>query len=781
MDETVIVLPSARAIRYAQLHTEQETLFLPNYITMSEFISKLTYVPGYRNIDDEMRLILLLEAANFHSFEKLKIDRNFFTFTKNSNFIFNFFEELAGELVAIEKLESADLYGEYEEHIAILQQLYYNYQKLCDENKLLDKIFLSKLYKFNSSFVKQYSKITIKLDGYLTNFEMELLFLAAKYCEVFVEFQASMFNIKMQEKLREQGFKIETQGLYLLNFTKKKVESFTVKKERAEVSCISFSEELLQVAFVKKKIYEFIKKGYDPNKIAVVLPNESSAKLLRIFDTKANLNFAMGIPLQESLLLKQIEAARAYLDDKTKQNEARLNHLGEDAYVILSPNYKALVRESDFISTMKALGELSDNKREKEIYLKVLHNFSSILPFIQEITCKMALSLFLRRLYAESLDDIRGGKITVMGVLETRAIEFDAVIIIDFDEHSVPRRSNKDMFLNTQLRKISGLPTLNDRENLQKHYYEMLLLNARESAICFVESEQKSGSRFLKELAIEINQSKFEKSYSDILFTSQKRNIFIEDEIIEAYSFQNSELSASKLKIFLSCKRAFYYKYIRKIKEHDIPQDTPPEHAIGESIHRALCKLYQKKKSYDSVDELYKDLQYELDALICESELEHYLVSLYKKRLWGFCQNEVERFNAGWSVLSVEKAYEREYRGINLIGRVDRVDKRENFIELLDYKTGSYKTYTKNSLENAVDFQLEFYALLSASEGNLDRCGFYDLKEGKIVYEPLFNEKMALLESHLADLLLIEEINFQKCEDTSHCTFCPYKIICGRK
>ena len=79
-----------------------------------------------------------------------------------------------------------------------------------------------------------------------------------------------------------------------------------------------------------------------------------------------------------------------------------------------------------------------------------------------------------------------------------------------------------------------------------------------------------------------------------------------------------------------------------------------------------------------------------------------------------------------------------------------------------------------------MDFQLEFYYLLAASLGNVVGCGYYDLKEGKIVPEAFLEEKLAVLQSNLKDLLSVEEVNFELCEDTKHCLFCEYKIICGR-
>jgi len=64
----------------------------------------------------------------------------------------------------------------------------------------------------------------------------------------------------------------------------------------------------------------------------------------------------------------------------------------------------------------------------------------------------------LTRLKGRSEDDVRGGKVTVIGVLETRGGNFDGVIVPDFCDDFVPRRSQKDLFLNTNIRKILVFP-----------------------------------------------------------------------------------------------------------------------------------------------------------------------------------------------------------------------------------------------------------------------------------------------------------------------------------
>jgi len=77
MNNQTIILPSARAIRHEQLSIDKQTLFLPNFITISEFISKLCIVENFKMLDADSRVLLLLEASDFDSFTHLQIQRNF--------------------------------------------------------------------------------------------------------------------------------------------------------------------------------------------------------------------------------------------------------------------------------------------------------------------------------------------------------------------------------------------------------------------------------------------------------------------------------------------------------------------------------------------------------------------------------------------------------------------------------------------------------------------------------------------------------------------------------
>ncbi len=785
MNNSTIVLPSARAIRHEQQLQENQTLFLPNYITMSEFISKLCVVKDFKPIDADSRVLLLLKASSFDSFKELQIERNFFTFTKNSSYIFKFFEELAHELYDISNLANNDIYAEYEEHIEILQELYIRYEKLCLEQNILDKIFLPKLYKFNETYASSHKKILLNINGHLTNFEFELLEKTTKFCEVNIVFKTSRFNSKMQEKFLTLGIELEDGYEYLLSLNNSSITSKIKIESNKNVSCLSFSESLLQVAYIKQKIYEFIKKGYKADRLAVILPDENFAQYLKLFDKNNNFNFAMGEPYNQTAIYKKLDASCRYLEQDSKENKARLNRVGDDLFEILKPIYFKNLLEvniSEFFESYKESfrTERAEDKKIIKIYDEELYKFNKILPHLGEMTVKSIISMFLQRLASRSLDDIAGGKITVMGVLETRSVEFDGVIIVDFNDSNVPKRSDKDMFLNTQIRSAASLPTMSDRENLQKHYYEMLINSSKEVAISFVKSSESSESRFLKQLGIKESNEYDESEYAKILFEKQVIKDTQETEIYGTYDFKHKKLSATRLKAFLTCKRKFYYKYIEKLEGHIIPKDIPQEFEIGSAVHRALDELYTKQNYYQDAKQLKSDLDKELDASAGKSELDKYLIALQKKRLEEFAKNEIKWFSDGWRVKACEKTLETQFGGITLYGQIDRIDIKDDEIFVLDYKTGSYPIYNKNSFVDATDFQLEFYYLLSRHLSQNISCGYYDLKENKIVPEAFLEEKLEILKSNIQDLLKLEEIPFSKCEDEKNCLFCDYRIMCGR-
>ena len=143
-----------------------------------------------------------------------------------------------------------------------------------------------------------------------------------------------------------------------------------------------------------------------------------------------------------------------------------------------------------------------DEEKKDEIYEEELFKFQNLLKNLGLIELQKAIKLFLNRLSSRTKDDVMGGKVTVMGLLESRGMSYEGVIIVDFSDEFVPKRSQKDMFLSSSIRSYANLPNKADRENLQRYFHNSLISNAKKVAISYTKNDQSMGSRFLDELGL---------------------------------------------------------------------------------------------------------------------------------------------------------------------------------------------------------------------------------------------------------------------------------------
>ncbi len=773
------IYPTSRALRYSIENLPPQNRLLEKKITISDFISRATIVDDRLFVDQERRTLLLREATKIENFSELGIEREFFNFLKNSQILFKFFEELAVEGVELDRLLEVDIYASYEEHITILKKVLSRYIALLDENGYVDKITMPKLYTINNEYIKGFDKIVLYLEGYLTNFEFELFSKISKLTNLEIELHTNLHNKKMLEKFKSLGFELELDRDYQLDISSSKI----VSQKRASNTMGRFrlfasNDRLMQVAFVKRALYELVERGVDPKKIAVITPDSSFATLLKLMDDENNFNLAMGISFTKSEIYRELIALYEWFRDPTLANIYKLKRVGFDLESA-TKRTKKWGKNLDSSSMSQELESFIKGKsdQEAEIYQEELHNFKRLFPSFEDRPFIRVLHLFITRLQQRSIDDVTGGKVTVMEVLESRGVAFDGVVVVDFNEGTVPTKSKKDLFLSSGIRALASLPTPSDRENLQKYYYKRLFERAKHIYISYVEDEQNSPSRFIEELKIKQEREKPNELYHDILFQkATQREPYIPESIKLEYDFTKVELSASRLKTFLECPRKYYFRYIRGFKEATLPTDIKDEKDMGNLLHLVLKDIYTKKSFYDDGDELYIDIQ---RALYRQSESDmifRYHVDIWLERLKQFAINEVERFGRGYRVEHCEKRLTCEYNGFKLVGTIDRIDRLDGRVSVIDYKSGNIPDV---SLNKSVDFQLQFYHLLASTLGDVEGCYYYELKSAKLKEDSKFDQKMSLLGEKLA-LLKEREFDFYMTEDKTVCKYCPYNKLCMR-
>ncbi|GAA9493844.1 ATP-dependent deoxyribonuclease AddB [Helicobacter pylori] len=748
----LFVFSSTRRLKHFYL--EQGEGFLPSAMSMGSFFEQAFYIPNKKKIPNSVRLILMIDTIKAIAKEKKSIleglllfENSFLGYLESTSFLFDLFDELSSACIKLNELSSKDIYLDYEKHLEVLEMIYDRYVKKLEELGFYDKIMQEKP-TILKEFFEHFSSIEWYLDGFMSVFEGQCLLEVAELVPITLHLSCDKYNQKFLEFL---NLKLETDCDYSIDFKTQKILSQTFNDQKIEPKLYANSSYLKQGALVLQTIEEYLQKDNDPNKMAIITPNADFLPFLKLLDKNNNLNFAMGLGAKNSPyyteLVKILEDLETSGFDLSASPLLDLENL-----------------------TLPLLEQQSSKEKAplKEAHSQIMHQYHLLKNTLKNYSLKDLLHLYLQEFEANfRLDDSSGGKIRVMDTLETRGMQFDKIVIVDFNETCVPSLKDCDLFLNSALRKSLNLPTLLDKKNLQKHYYYQLFKNSKEVVLSYIESETSKASNMLLELNLHIEPIK--DAYT--LFAPSPLKDYQEEEIKAAIP-KDFSFSASSLNAFLTCKRRFYYHYMKRFKES--PKDENNS-AVGSLLHELLKEAYEKDKNPYALEERLIQLLETRENITPKERLDT-LVAL--KKIQAFYLKEKERFKAKIKILDLEKSFETIIQGVVFKGRIDRIDKTaDNEIILLDYK---FKSNLK--LDNT-DYQMAIYAFALKNLGYKDpiKAFFYDLRKGELVEEDelILQAKMDHLEFSLIPELK-QEIGFKKTLEVKDCEYCSFKDMCNR-
>lgn len=779
----LLVFPTSRAIRDYIFKQKTNNTLLPFTLTIDEFLKKSIFLPNLKYCEEEHRILFLNDAIKNIDINKLGISSNFTKFLKQSDYIYRFFLELASEKVEISQIQDVDTYDFYLEHLEILKAIRKNYIEILEKNSYIDRINLDKHYKINSSFLDKFDEIELHFEGYFTKVEFEIIEKISQISNLQIIFYSNTYNQKSLELFKNLGFEIKLDYKYKLDLKNRGLlEEQQIENMLETYEIKGFSSRINQIAYIKSCIEKSVKSGVDPSNIALVLPDESFANTISLFDSEKYFNYAMGKNIKNQNIYQIANAIYLYLSEDEEKNISNLSYLELDRDFIdknIKLFWNKITNKEQFLAITDFIRQKEDNIELVEKYDEFLYKLNiTLFSNENKILLKDVYKIFLQKLANLTLDDVNSGKITVLGLLETRALNFDAVIICDFNEVYIPKISLKDKFLSTKLKQLSHLPTHFDRESLQKYYYKRLITSSKNVFISYVENETNQISRFANELfskniKISINDS----FYKHILYDNHQIKHSNED-IIQKIDLAKFVWSATSLKNFLECKRRFYLQYILKLNEHSISL-KPKSYELGNIIHLILKDFYlQEERNTNLFEELF--LKYKSSNPFLTLDLE-----VWKRKLIKFYEVDKKRLQNNRQIVLLEKNFSIKFQDINIKGVIDRVDKFDEVYEVIDYKTSSNLLIdTQKTYEKSVDFQLEFYflAIKELYKTSNIKVFYYDLNECLLKEEITKNEKLELLTSKFEEIKALSknDINFSKCEDKSSCLYCSYKTICDR-
>lgn len=374
----------------------------------------------------------------------------------------------------------------------------------------------------------------------------------------------------------------------------------------------------------------------------------------------------------------------------------------------------------------------------------------------------------------------------VMGVLESRNLDFKRVIICDVNEGSFPPGGGINSMIPFNLRRAFRLPVQEQNDAIYAYTFYRLLHRAEEVHLIYstAANQGKAGemSRFLQQMRVELGLEKPNIVMLEATLTPG-REIVIEKtspimNVLKGYVVNGDpkehrkKLSASAINAYLDCSLRFYFRYVAGLKEKDEVASEVDAGVFGSILHKAIEYLYQvpegKASRHISPHELER-IKPQIPLMVDQSILEFYgkdkgdkieltgQMHIVREIFINYIEAIVDYDAASgdFNILGLEKEHhatisvplEGEIRPIGLFGLIDRMDEQNGVVRLLDYKTGKDKRSMasitslfdrEDKSRNKAGLQTLLYAYLYQFE---NPSNSKSLKPGLFNVKEIFGEK----------------------------------------
>ena len=419
----------------------------------------------------------------------------------------------------------------------------------------------------------------------------------------------------------------------------------------------------------------------------------------------------------------------------------------------------------------------------------------------------------------------------IMGPLETRALDFDNLIILSCNEGMFPRRAVAPSFIPAELRKGFGLPTYEYQDSVWAYYFYRLIQRASNVWLLFDSRTElsRSGeeSRYIRQLQMlydfDLRRYVVKAPLQD---AAAAADIEKTDGDLAAMQADGFSLSVSALQNYLSCPAKFYYSKVKGLKAADEVSEALDAGMLGTVLHETMQTLYGADKiiSKAYLEKLLSDEPYlrglvasgikeklktdEVEGrnLIFEEVIVKYVLQILKTDLARLKKAGKESFR----VLGLELERWKTIGGFRFKGYIDRLDSFEDgTVRIVDYKTGKVlDTDVKISDDNAssvVDslfeakenskrpkIALQLYLYDEYLEGDPLMKGkkivnciyqtsniFVSMPE-EVERSRQFCQLMRERVAGMLDEIRDKSVPWSRTKDIKTCEFCDFKTICGR-
>lgn len=462
------------------------------------------------------------------------------------------------------------------------------------------------------------------------------------------------------------------------------------------------------------------------------------------------------------------------------------------------------------ISSQERIRQIDNNLlvETKKTLNQLLLGFETVAPMsisFQIGLIKKAISPINSAIEGDPLKGLQ-----IMGLLESRCLNFDNIYILGANEGILPKTSNSPTFIPNSLRSAYGLPVLENQDALSAYLFYRHFQYSKGIHIFYNglvdESSTGEETRFLKQLEFE-SKFHFERKIQQqpIQFADKAAEIIVEkrddvwDKMHQDFIVNKKRISATALTTYLQSPLQFFLKHVANIKEPPSISQEFEMNKLGTVIHNVMEKIFLPfkgakdftptqaiQKQFDQIEsfvirEIGLQYQVELKAITELNSLQRIMLKIACEYVRMYLQYDIDNYKA-FRIIELENdndytlpflidvnGQQEEVMLYGIIDRVDEVVTHDDRIisRIVDYKTGGDSILFKDidqvfapNTENKAMVQTLFYAFV------------FEQKTGRKQLEPhlyvarkmreegtLFHGKEGIL---TADFLAFQKENFVK-------------------
>ena len=529
-----------------------------------------------------------------------------------------------------------------------------------------------------------------------------------------------------------------------------------------------------------------------------------------------------------------------------KSDDNQEDGASEDLARFLTLSSTKWIDSKDCIENLKSILRVSLQKIKDESYFvknqisvagKVLNKVESLIKKYDSVEI-LDLQMLILQIGREMSIAMKGEAdgLQVMGLLETRNLDFDVVNMLSVNEGVIPKNKNSNSLIPYDVRKYYNLPTYNQQQAVYAYHFYRLLHNAKKINLFYNSLSDSSGlgepSRFIRQIEYELVKKNPKVKLQHFQYKSPiinlKSNIISVDKD-DTMLKKITKLSPTSISTYLRCSLQYYWKYIMNINCDEVNEEIQMN-VIGSIIHNTLDELYRNfgneivtESKFLEVRNQYLDKCYQ-NALrnnnfrngLPKTGFNSIIASVIDTMISRFLDNEhnIVKENS-LRILCTEKELSFHLNNVELHGFADRIDLLNDKLRVIDYKTGSVNPYDVSISANAkqlqdmhdksiqlIMYKYLFIKMLNSNALGLDEALIAHIEEENIVPGIIALQKMSNgvfeLKVNNADLAndfeaqcdimfeqLISDIfdknnPFTQTDDTKVCGYCGFRNICKR-